>query len=146
MQKVIFIVGLPGSGKTFLGKRLQDAFNSAGIKNLFIDDASTKDQIKIVLGLMKSGETFKDLAFDNTEFLIITDPMLCHKQAQEVAKESFHGVTQTWVYFENNPEQCVKNIHGRDERVISPGWVTHLSQIYHIPEDAFIHKVFCKES
>lgn len=146
MQKVIFIVGLPGSGKTFLGNRLQDAFNSAGIKNMFLDDASTKDQIKIVLGLMKSEENFKDLAFDNAEFLIITDPMLCYKPAQEVAKASFSGVTQTWVYFENNPEQCIKNILGRDERVISLGWVEHLSREYYIPEDGFIHKVFCKGS
>lgn len=98
-KRAILIIGLPGSGKTFLGKR----FEAKGF--CLIDDP-------------------KDLAFlqQDKDKIVITDPHLCSEQNRisAIAKLKSLGYHVKALYFENRPDKCQKLIRYRnDGRVVN---------------------------
>jgi hypothetical protein len=115
-MKVIFIVGLPCSGKTHLGQEMD---------GVFIDDISKRG-----LSTLPS----------SADLLIISDPFLCRKRdrfiAEQTIKEKYPDCEVDWIFFENAPDKCLKNMKRRfgdgDTRAVR-GLVLLLSKEYTIP-------------
>ena len=125
MAKVTFIVGLPGSGKTYLAHKLIKISRQFR-QTLLFDDMKSKDMTKAEEAV-KAG---KDL--------YIADPWLCYPDYLAKAKIL---VTDKWgasevevIYFENHPEACIRNAkHRADERNVE-GFIRHATKHYVIPE------------
>ena len=125
-MKFIFLVGLPGSGKTYKGQQMG---------GLFLDD------ICRTCGHKRLKEKF------TSETVIVADPSLCRfvnrKLAEAMVKDSNPGCEVEWIFFENAPEKCWANVqHRNDGRVISKHTVNNLSRIYTIPEGVPVLEVW----
>ena len=125
-MRIIIIVGLPGSGKTYLAKRLVDK-----MQGVLLDDVNNHGGL----------DTIKQYINKQAPQIIITDPHLCRREAQLFAKKFFSDYTMQymveWIFFENNVEACLKNIKRRtkkgDARNVSG--MLHVSKTYFIPDD-----------
>lgn len=124
---ITFLVGLPASGKTFLGNTMKDIFNIP-----FIDDISMPGQLALFEDNLKLG---KDV--------IVADVFLCLEAERLKAVNFVHKFMQKlnieftieWIYFENNIEKCLKNVkHRADGRAVE-GLIRHLTKEYKIPEN-----------
>jgi predicted kinase len=131
--KFVFLVGLPGSGKTFIGKQIEE--QSGG---LFLDDicwTCGKDRLK---------ELF------TSQMVIVADPSLCRSEnrffAEKMVKEYHTGCEVEWIFFENDPEKCWNNIQQRsDGRKVSKYSLSNMSKRYKIPENVSCVQVWqCK--
>ncbi|MFZ2193788.1 MAG: AAA family ATPase [Candidatus Moraniibacteriota bacterium] len=117
MSKLIFIVGLPGSGKT----KYVEEINSD-------NEFEVLDDFKGNAILNKSDFTFSSRYCDLINYLksnkncIVTDIDFCKIISREEAEIVINGwelgVEIEWVFFENNPEQCTNNVK---ERAIRSG-------------------------
>ncbi len=128
MSKVILICGLPGSGKTHLGKRLAE---ETGFD--FIDDVSPThmNQLKEIL---ESGRN-----------CIISDPNFVLEHTRKLALGYLTRFSKTeveWIFFENNPSQCMKNVVKRNDGRMVVGFIDTCSKQYKIPDGAKIVKVY----
>jgi len=120
-MNVTFIVGLPGSGKTHLGNSMQDV--------LFIDDVSISG-LEVI-------EKNKD------KNLAIADVYLCIEELRAKAVVTICKMIPDcvidWIFFENDPEQCLKNVERRteagDDRKVSE-MIKMLSKKYKPPPDS----------
>lgn len=128
-MKVTFIVGLPGSGKTYAGRKI------AG-DGLFLDD----------LSLLHQADAMDELASAlRTGPVVVADCYLClfinrlcaQEKVQDIAKANGQDLTIEWIYFENDPEACRRNVrrrkHGGDKREVE-GMIKLLSGHYLVPE------------
>lgn len=119
-MQIKLIIGLPGSGKTYLGKSLQ---------GIFIDDPVIPPPKNI-----------------NTDFLVIADCYFCNPYtitcAKNTLKEIFPDATIECLYFENNPEKCLKNIQFRNDGRKVTELIKHLSSIYKIPDGVLPIKIW----
>lgn len=132
-MKITFIVGLPGSGKTYFGNQLLDLRGG-----VFLDDISTLNQIKGSIG----------------QDIIISDVFLCREKERDKATRIINKIALKvgfqydieWVFFENNPAQCLKNVEYRekqgDKRRVTD-FINAMSLEYTIPTDAPQWKVWC---
>lgn len=128
-MKITVIVGLPGSGKTTYG-------NSLG--GLFVDDTS-------IIGLKLVA-----LAIQNKNpHIVLSDVQLCRSSTRNQAKEWFaecaQGYEIEWVYFENDPVQCLANVASRkasgDDREVED-LIQIMSQVYTIGDDGEVRRVW----
>lgn len=124
MPKITVLVGLPGSGKSYYIKQNSDS------KTIIVDDPKNANELPDKL----------------TSDLIIADCHLC----REKTRESLNKILQirypkaeiNYVFFENNPEQCLKNVKFRnDGRFVEPT-IKNYSKEYSIPENATVLPVF----
>jgi|ERR1035437_168207 uncharacterized protein YceK len=105
---VYCIVGLPGSGKTFLANKM-----ASSLKNNYWPKVCIFDDIKNILDLPEN---------DVFDTIIIVDPYFCLTDVREMAdafltnkySSSFTPVVE-WLFFENNKEKCLKNVKHRDD-------------------------------
>lgn len=134
-MRILIVIGLPGSGKTthVLNHLKQD-------DNFFIDDFSLNlDKIK----------EFKESGLQK---LIIADPQLCFVDETEIIKTLKSLVSEKFlyeiIYFENNVEQCIKNIKNRnDGRLISEFIMRNVyTKHYVIPKYAITLPVYCDDN
>jgi adenylate kinase family enzyme len=125
MKNIIFIIGLPGSGKTTLGKKLLLEKANA----IFVDDPSVVLKSKNLSRLFLKAPEYVDT-------LIISDPhFVMHTQNELMSNMNnvYPDSSISFIYFENNPEQCFLNIQERnktDFRKISQGFLQFLSKEY----------------
>jgi len=119
-MKIVVIVGLPGSGKTILGKELE----SKGY--YFIDDIS-------VCGLNK----FLDAVKYQIDKIALSDCFLCKKKDREKCTVFLSKYTDNieWIFFENNPQKCYLNVDKRNDGRSVKGLIDILSKEYNIPQD-----------
>jgi hypothetical protein len=130
MSKLVWIVGLPGSGKTYYAER----HPIKGAK--FFDDpsanAASLDELK--RHIQAGGNA------------VITDVYSVSTTVRALAESKLRawGVTEIeWMYFENDPEACIRNIgRRRDGRLVSESYVREAAKHYAIPEGVEILPVF----
>ena len=118
-KKIILIIGLPGSGKTYYASSKID--NSSYL----IDD-------------IKSVNILTDaLLLDNVKNIYITDPLLCIPQNFLNCLHflsSRCNVSIEKVFFENDIKKAWNNVQKRnDGRIISLDFIQYLSRNYNPP-------------
>jgi predicted kinase len=130
MSKVTIVVGLPGAGKTMYARDmvLPDT-------KLFDDPSLTPDSLNDLKEHIKSGGN-----------VIITDAYMVSPEVRREAESKLRswGATEfDWLFFENNPDACIKNIENRrDGRLVSPTYIHEASRQYVIPTGAKTVQVF----
>jgi predicted kinase len=129
-MKFWLLVGLPGSGKSHLGKQLAEQ-----TQGLFLDDVSR------TCGVSRLWEDFQE------ETVIVADPSLCRSANRQFAEHYLHkhhvGCQIEWVFFENAPDQCWVNVQARhDGRIVTEHTIRQLSEHYHIPAGAPVAEVW----
>lgn len=123
MVKAICIVGLPGSGKTYLAEQLREED-----PNLVIHD-----------DMMDRGHLYTALCTLQGRNCILIDTNFCSSTTREVAEQLLkeRGVEVEWIFFENNPEKCRRNIQYRrrqgDLRNVE-GTIKRFEKIYRVPD------------
>jgi len=125
--KVTLIVGLPGSGKTFLAHDLARS-----------EDARVFDDMKM--------SDLKDIRKDilrHKKNMILVSPQLCFEATRKLVEATVKewGATVQVIYFENDPEQCLKNVESRDDGRKVYFFIRDVSKEYKIPEDV---NVICR--
>ncbi len=125
---VTLLVGLPGSGKYDLAKKMADVDYKATIINC--------------------PKTYDDLEqyskWNNS--LIICDPMLCHykikKAAHLVLDKLWPDHTPNWMYFENNRKVCLHNLEYERSPEENIRLLNYLQPNYAIPTYVRQYKVW----
>lgn len=117
--KVFLLIGLPGSGKTHYGTVLSKEFSME-----FLDDL--KDR-KLFESRLAEGKSF-----------VVADPLLCRSAARRLAIEMVGGAgfDPVLVYWENNPEKCLRNVAYRNDGRKVEQTIKDLSKHYLPPDDA----------
>ena len=117
---------MPGSGKTHLGKELSKVDESI----YFFDDASARGKDLV---------EFLDRVSQEIGTVIVADVNLCEPLERDSAVEfirMFNPDTQfEWIYFENDPEKCRRNVSLRCDGRNVEGSIRRFSATYRIPED-----------
>lgn len=116
MTKITLLIGLPGSGKSFLGRQLsiQGAY--------FIDDISIK------------GLTSLTDVIGKHKHIVVSDAFLCCEKYRKAAKKLLQEHEVEWIFFENNPEKCRRNVIRRNDGRKVDGLIKQLSLEYVIPD------------
>jgi len=111
-MKIIFVVGLPGSGKTSYAKT---------IGGVLVDDPKGLD----------------DFPLERVDLLVVSDPMLCvlktREEGEEVLRERYGDFETEYIFFENDPCQCLSNSQRRKDKPVEDS-IFWLSSMYQIPE------------
>jgi hypothetical protein len=126
-MKVVFVVGLPASGKTTWCANQVKALAAQGIKGQLIDDPESPALIEA--GLVR-------LRTEHVDVVFVPHPAFCEDMALATVQVlvSKLGISREDVFFENNPQQCLRNARLRPEKTTVD--VIHLlSQIYRPPPD-----------
>ena len=103
VPKVVCLVGLPGSGKTYVAHH---EYASRGF--LVVDDPGSKNG--------PSPLVIRD-AIESGQDVVVCDPNLVRQSARDAAETLVHawGGALEFVYFENAPEKAEANIRSRDD-------------------------------
>ena len=128
--KVVLLIGLPGSGKTYLA---QHEYAPKGY--LVVDDPKTIEEIQTVL----------DLAYTSkAPGVVLCDPTLVMAGHREKAFEYLKLCDVECVYFENDPVKAQMNCTNRqDGRVIN---LRFFSSFYDIPDGVTCRPIWTPES
>ncbi len=114
--KAVFIVGLPGSGKTHLALH---EYVPQGF--VLVDDPGRYSEIEAAIALGKD--------------LVLTHPLFTMASNRRLAEREFaeHNFEIEWVFFENNPDRAETNLkHRNDDR--GPINTRAFSRLYEIPD------------
>jgi len=122
-MRILFLVGLPGAGKSYLAKQFCEKPNT-----ILFDD----------LGVACSIADFKQ-ALMTEKNLVVTDVNLCEASTREKATKLIKSISPNreieWIYFENNLEKCRKNVEYRNDGRNVEGTLRRFSKTYTIPEE-----------
>lgn len=123
----MIIVGLPGSGKTWLA---QHEFVTQGFH--LLDDVCFLERSRLEEQLQQHTK------------IVLTDPTLLSQHNRELLSSILTAagfLRQHWIFFENDWQSCRTNLAARSD---SRGHISVdlLSRIYHIPDNSEIRKVF----
>ena len=116
MKKVIFLIGLPGSGKTTL---INHYLKHPYLKFKIYDDwsAGWYQQLKFD-GDLKYPTLVEDIK--NNENVIISCITFCKKEylleSEKILELEFDDIKIERIYWENNLEASIKNINSRDKK------------------------------
>lgn len=129
MAKVTFILGLSGSGKTYLAQRLKIESGAEVFENLLEDDSS----LPVLLERVKNG---KDCIIDEVRFCL---PAYRNEIVQRLSEIT--GVQIHWVCYENDLESANWNVMHRKDKEDPAGHLDinlRLHPHYEYPADAEI--------
>ena len=117
-MKITLIIGLPGSGKTWLANELAEPTTA------IIDDITSLDQLP-----------------DDAEELIITDVNFCDStilnQATAILRERYGSISIERVYFENDAALARQNVERRNDGRNVEGTIRRFESIYQPPVNAW---------
>ena len=146
MQKIIVIIGLPGSGKTMYLKEHAQEF---GQNALICDDYYKSAPGRTVE--FKGSAYYADLreALKDGKNVVIADIVFCEEPFRREAEGGIKNlvaelglkVDVDYRFFQNDPEACIANIlnRARPERVASElKFIEEHRNNYRIPEGATI--------
>ena len=121
----MLLIGLPGSGKTHYVKNKLEY-------DYFVDDP-------------RSLEDFPD-NFISHKILVIADPWLCCPQIRKIAikwlKQKYYSHQFRIIYFENNPEKCLKNIELRNDGRNVSNTFNYLKDKYIVPKNSEVISIY----
>lgn len=125
MANIIIIVGLPGSGKSHLGKAV-----SQNRTIPFYDDCITEVEIWEQV----------EACLRNNNDCVLADPGFCISKYRDQLVEKISDLNKdailTWIYFDNDPEVCIQNLKNRsDGRIVSETFARQFSKWYTIPKN-----------
>lgn len=115
---------MPGSGKSYLAKLLQQKWGGH-----LIDDPTTDNRNTI------------DFELDHLPFwadlIFIADPYFCLARVQKLAEEKlykkFPGCAISWIFLENNADQCRMNVAARNDGRRVEGSIRRFTKEFHFP-------------
>lgn len=121
-MKVTIIIGLPGSGKSYL-------LDKIATNHTVLDDFVSPEKIHMALSLRDD--------------VMMADPFFCEPDILKRAVEIVELYTSNieYIYFENNKERAIANAENRGRGV--KGLIHQLSATYKPPENA--RKIFQKD-
>lgn len=143
MAQAIFLVGLPGAGKTRLISSFRDAAIFDDYKANAVDDDPSFDhgrRLAELLGRLRDGTA-----------CVISDIDFCRREAQTEAVEYLRVAIPTvqieWWCFENDPAQCARNVEFRatkESRDVQSDLakIREYTDLYTIPANARILSVW----
>ena len=118
---MIIIIGLPGSGKSNLIKKMNIKYYDDFISNFF------------------NGELINDLN-DNIE-ICITDPRLCNKEIfiryMNIIEEVIDKSQISLILYKNDKERCLNNIKNRNIKKVEQT-IERLSNIYNPNDEIYM--------
>jgi hypothetical protein len=133
------VVGLPGSGKTYLANKLKKTFGG-----IVLDDVLMWKQLEEQI--------------DKYDNVWLTNPDFCCSGAREKLRiliKLLNILNDTsyylkYTYFENAPEKAIKNLKYRndmgDNRIVSSASIRdYWTKIYEIPKDVEPIKIWQKD-
>ena len=119
-KKFIILISLPGSGKSFYGNNLRKQY---GALCCFMDDIFHMDEIKAVAPHFNT--------------LIFCDPNLCdeinRRRCVDWLKRHYPSADIQLIFFENNAEQCRKNVSLRNDGRKVEGTIRRFEKTYKVP-------------
>ena len=134
LVNIHFFIGLPGSGKTYAAKNLSKEFlKQYPNEVLYIDD--------LYIELKKNNFNWSVIfsSNQNYKFVIITDFLACDPKQQlflyNKLDELYPQCKQEWTFFENNPQQCSKNIQLRNNGLKVDLTLQQMTKIYQVSSD-----------
>jgi hypothetical protein len=104
MAKVTFILGLSGSGKTYLSRRLQTETGAELFENVLSDDTS----VPALIECLKAG---KDCIVDEVRFCLPT-----YRDGIIQPLSQIPGLETHWICFENDLESANWNVMHRTNK------------------------------
>ena len=140
-EQLLFVVGLPGCGKTTYLKGLKQRGWQA------FDDfkACARDDSPRLRDSQYYEQLISTLA--KGYWCVVADIDFCRSQArseaERVLREDRPSVKFAWYFFENNPERCEANIRRRDRGSLDQDLrkMHEYSKSYSIPAGARVHPV-----
>jgi Ni2+-binding GTPase involved in maturation of urease and hydrogenase len=135
VPKVTFIVGLPGSGKTYLAERLL-ATSKMFRPSVLFDDIKHQQLPELEKAIKEGNDVF------------VTDPFFCYKEDidKATAKVQEWGATVDYIFFENNPEACARNAARRKDGRVLDNFIRQASKKYQPPVGVITVKVWDGET
>jgi len=140
VKKFTMIIGTPGCGKSFLANKLL-------LKN---PNQVLLDDISRLLRVTHCGLRYFEVVAQFPEYneFILSDPAFCEdsfrvrvmKELKEVFGED--EVVFDFIYFENDPDQCLQNVELRNDGRKVRKYIERLSKTYNIPEGVIPIKVW----
>lgn len=132
LKKFVWIHGLPGSGKTYLANQINKNNDYT-----ILDDINDISKIEAEMG-KENNIILSSPYFEN----YIGMPL--ESRLRKVLNDSDYDLEEIW--FENNPENCIKNINNRKDHniranILAPE-VRILSMRYRIPEGSKVIPVW----
>src|SRR5688500_9530678 len=135
-MKIVILVGLPGSGKTYLGAKM---VQEDEVNRIYLDDIS-------IIGLDKLKDAIDLYSW---EYIIFSDVFMCRERdrigAEKWLKENAAKYELEWIFFENAPDKCFANVKRRnasgDHRKVEE-LIKDLTKRYKIPEGVTVREVY----
>lgn len=132
-MKITFLCGLPGSGKTHLGEHLASLNGNV----VYLDDITVKGGLKQLIDVL------------GREEIVVSDVFLCRSRDREAAIKILNKIAPQyeieWVFFENNPDKCLKNMEYRyrkgDPRSVK-NMILDMSKEYAIPKGVVVKEIW----
>jgi RecA/RadA recombinase len=108
---IVFVAGLPGSGKTRYSDSLVLNEVQRGQTAIALDDLS-------VLGPEEREARKAHIRKCRPDLVVVADVFFCEERTRERAealvREWFSPESVAWVFFENNAAQCLENARRRE--------------------------------
>jgi predicted kinase len=139
-KKMVLIIGLPGSGKSHLMKNINDG------SFIEFDDPEEIEFDEESNDFSKSWDKIKKVLLEGKNIIINSGDFIQPHGENLISFFQDLGKTYDYsirtIYFENNPEQCIKNIEKRGFRMFDNDAMYYASKNYKIPVGAEIIQVY----